>query len=627
MNRTLCLLLGLVLATSALPLHAQEPPRDVDQEERVEVDLVIVDALVIDKQGRAVGGLTRDDFLLSVQGRAQEIDTFDELCPAEGLPDPEEAKPDAERPGFPIQSNRRLVLAFDYYHLSQPNRQAALEWGQAIAARDMAPGDGIMVAALADGLRIEQEFTGSPKKVYHTLQRMEHDVTLYGRDFATISGRAFLDNLGTLSDVLAQYPGPKSVVLFSEWSGSSSEWDTFFLQAAEHASAARTTYYPVWAPGMQVNAGVAGSPALTRLATESGGRFTRNTNDLSLGYVRARRDLACRYAIGYYADPAASRSGLAVSVRLKQGKYEIRAPERVRLWTEEQLQGARLRAAFADPGPNDDPVIRAFGYPFRPVSSKAWESLLAVSFPLHVGEKGATREIGASLRKGHLEQKPASRSFDFPPRADGKPGVRRVTLYAARKLKPGPHTLTIAVNEPGSDDIRTTRVEFTVPEVPDGQVVVRGPILARVDPEGIRMRVDEEDVDASELDALIGDAGFVPLLVGQVTPDDTIIAGWEVCAVGTDVPADAVIERRLRSGGEIVHALEPLPIALEGKKKLRCQGAVDKLAASVVGEGEYRFEVAVTSKGKDLGLALMPFAVDVPPPDTPDDDGFSGAER
>ena len=613
MRRLICPLLA-TLALAAAPLAAQQQPAEVDQQERVQVNLVIVDTLVIDDKGRAVGGLTRDDFLLSVQGQAQEIDTFDVVCPEQGLPDPQEVDPDAERERITVQSDRRLVLAFDYYSLARPNRTAALQWGQLIAARDMAPGDGIMIVALADGLRIEQDFTGSPKKVFHTLQRMEHDVTLYGRDFATMSGRAFLDNLSVLSDVLAQYPGPKSVVLFSEWADSANEWDTFFLEAAEHASAARTTFYPVWAPGIVPGASVAGSPALARLATESGGRFTRNTNDLSMGYVRARRDLACRYAIGYYADPAVSRRGRAVRVRLEQGKFEVRAAERVRLWTDEERRASRLRAAFADPGPNDDPVIRAYAYPFRPLSTNSWETMLAVSFPLYVGAEGATREIGASLRVGHLEQKPGKRSFDFPARADGKPGIRPVTLYAAQKLKPGPHTLTIAISEPDSDEIQTTRVEFAVPEVPRREVVVRGPVLARVDPDGIRMRVDDDDVDDSELHELIGDAGFVPLMVGQIAPDDTIIAGWEICAVETDLPTDAVIERRIRSGGEIVHNLEPVAVALEGKKKkLRCQGSVDKLPAGTLGVGEYRFEVAVVAKS-ELGLALRPFSVDEPPP-------------
>jgi hypothetical protein len=43
-----------------------------------------------------------------------------------------------------------------------------------------------------------------------------------------------------------------------------------------------------------------GPPGLHRLAVDTGGRITKNTNDLSLGIARAERDLACRYTIGVY---------------------------------------------------------------------------------------------------------------------------------------------------------------------------------------------------------------------------------------------------------------------------------------------------------------------------------------
>ena len=39
---------------------------------------------------------------------------------------------------------------------------------------------------------------------------------------------------------------------------------------------------------------------LVRLANDTGGRLTRATNDFSLGFARAQRDLGCRYTIGFY---------------------------------------------------------------------------------------------------------------------------------------------------------------------------------------------------------------------------------------------------------------------------------------------------------------------------------------
>jgi hypothetical protein len=137
--------------------------------------------------------------------------------------------------------------------------------------------------------------------------------------------------------------------------------------------------------------------------------------------------------------------------------------------------------------------------------------------------------------------------------------------------------------------------------------------LARVDPDGIRMRVDDKEVGDSELDELIGDAGFVPLLVSQVRPEDTLIAAWEICAIGTNGPSDATVERRIRAKGEIVHRLDPISLDLQGKKKLLCQGHLDKLSGDVLGEGKYRFEVAVVKGDSEKALGLAPFALATPP--------------
>jgi hypothetical protein len=127
------------------------------------------------------------------------------------------------------------------------------------------------------------------------------------------------------------------------------------------------------------------------------------------------------------------------------------------------------------------------------------------------------------------------------------------------------------------------------------------------------MRVDDKEVGDSELDELIGDAGFVPLLVSQVRPEDTLIAAWEICAIGTSAPSGATVERRIRAGGEIVHRLDPIPLDLQGKKKLLCQGHLDKLEGNALGEGKYRFEVAVVKGDSDKALGLAPFALATPP--------------
>ena len=58
--------LAVALVVVSLAGHAQEPVF------RAGVDLVTVDAIVVDKDGRPVTGLTADDFILTVDGKPRD---------------------------------------------------------------------------------------------------------------------------------------------------------------------------------------------------------------------------------------------------------------------------------------------------------------------------------------------------------------------------------------------------------------------------------------------------------------------------------------------------------------------------------------------------------------------------
>ena len=82
---------------------------------------------------------------------------------------------------------------------------------------------------------------------------------------------------------------------------------------AAMSARARTAFYPVDSGGLRTlidpkDTGVFGPPMLRRLANETGGRMTANTNDLGLAYARAQRDTGCTYTLGFYdRDPQPDR--------------------------------------------------------------------------------------------------------------------------------------------------------------------------------------------------------------------------------------------------------------------------------------------------------------------------------
>jgi VWFA-related protein len=77
---------GLWLGASAIPVaRAQEQPSFPSA-----VELITVDAVVVDSTGRPVAGLTRDDFVVKEDGRSQEIASFEAFVrePSDEAPEP-----------------------------------------------------------------------------------------------------------------------------------------------------------------------------------------------------------------------------------------------------------------------------------------------------------------------------------------------------------------------------------------------------------------------------------------------------------------------------------------------------------------------------------------------------------
>ena len=80
---TLCSLTGIAAQ------ERQDEPVELGIEERIEVDYVLVDFIVLDAQGQPVSDLKLEQFKLKVGGIKTPISTLDRFCPdgaAEDVP-------------------------------------------------------------------------------------------------------------------------------------------------------------------------------------------------------------------------------------------------------------------------------------------------------------------------------------------------------------------------------------------------------------------------------------------------------------------------------------------------------------------------------------------------------------
>ena len=149
-------LLGLVLLFSG-PAGAGDVP---DFSDRLDVRVVTLDVLVGDRKGRAIRGLTRDDFELAVDGVATPISNFSEL----GATDGQE----------PADTPLRLVVYVDNGNLEPHQRKQVLDSLKGFLGEQL---DGRNQMMLASGDRFRFDATGgfskSPEVLLAQLQRIQ----------------------------------------------------------------------------------------------------------------------------------------------------------------------------------------------------------------------------------------------------------------------------------------------------------------------------------------------------------------------------------------------------------------------------------------------------------------------
>src|SRR6266550_6432394 len=120
-KRTVLLLLALTAIHVGLA-HAQQPQKPADDVLRVNTELVQTAITVIDKQGRFVDGLSRDQFELAVDGKPRPISFFERVTagsPRETqLTARNEPGPELTKAIPPTVRGRSIVFFIDDLHLS-----------------------------------------------------------------------------------------------------------------------------------------------------------------------------------------------------------------------------------------------------------------------------------------------------------------------------------------------------------------------------------------------------------------------------------------------------------------------------------------------------------------------------
>jgi Ca-activated chloride channel family protein len=266
----------------------------------VDVPLVNVFVSVTDKAGAPIGELTRDDFQLFENGKAQNIAVFERDTSA------------------PLAIVLAVDLSGSVYKDFAAEQQAAQRFAKDVLRKQ----DRADVVAFADGTREVTGFTGDAKRIAGGLSGL-HPGT---------GGTAFYSTVSLASELLRPEHGRRVLLLVSD--GDNTVNGVSYQDALDEAVRDEVMIYSIIDVPVAASAGrdLAGEHAMITLAEQTGGRaYYADQASIDQVFRRIADDLRTQYLLGYYArKPAPEEQGAFRSITVKMSdvannaKYSVR---------------------------------------------------------------------------------------------------------------------------------------------------------------------------------------------------------------------------------------------------------------------------------------------------------------
>jgi VWFA-related protein len=358
MPKLIALFLTLAIAFS------QTQPSDMVI--RINVNLVQVDAVVVDSKDKPVTDLKKEDFIVLQDGKPQPITNFSFVNTKEGVVRATTAKAAAPVKGVPPpppppmatrpkQVRRTVALVVDDLGLSFDSIARIRQSLKKYVDQEMQPNDLVAVIRTGAGMGSLQQFTSDKRMLYAAIDHVKFNALgrvgissfapLQAVDAAGIdttnadNEREQIFSAGTMGAIqyvvegLKELPGRKSVVLFSEnlklmYNGEQSQRvQDSIRRLGDAANRASVVIYSIDPRGL-VYTGLTAADntsgrsakqiseigmqrsqqmfdsqeGMVTLARETGGLFMQNTNDISGALTKVMADGDGYYLIGYHPD-------------------------------------------------------------------------------------------------------------------------------------------------------------------------------------------------------------------------------------------------------------------------------------------------------------------------------------
>jgi hypothetical protein len=339
--------------------------------------------------------------------------------------------------------------------------------------------------------------------------------------------------------------------------------------------------------------------------------MTRNANDFTTAYARARRDLGCRYMLGFYDRKPEEDKQHALRVESARDGVHLLYADRYSFPSRSERKAQSVQAAYLAPQLFEGGGMRAHVFPMEPADGERWNALIAVDFPVPLGAtkgKETKREFGVVLQRASKVDHSFHRTITLTPDTDASAGREpRVTFLEPAVLRPGRYVVHAVLADPGAERPFATQTEVVVPEIPRREPFLVGPIL------GGRSGGDLV-VFGGTADRVGSATDFRPLLVGEVDRKAPLAALTQACIVKPPKGEGPWIAERslLTDAGEPVAAMPGIQLARDGKAPVVCRKVFDELPLDTLPLGRYTFQATlahVDATLVDEGTKRIPIAL------------------
>ena len=279
-------LAALALSSSA-PAQTPPPPLTIE----VDVQLVSITAVVQDRSGKPVKGLTAKDVTVLEDGVAQELMYFREADEGERIP-------------------LTVVLVLD----TSGSMKKSLPFLQEAAVTfidKMQEGDRGLVVSFNNSVRSSVEFTDDTERMISFVEGLQ-----------AWGGTSLNDAIHYGLNRMSNATGRKAIIVFSDGADSTSS-----LRESDVLSYAKAVEATVYGVGFKGEGG-GGAPQgfLKKLAAETGGQhfFPSDVTDLITAFRAISSELQTHYALAYAPVRAPDDSFRSLEVRLRAGLPDLK---------------------------------------------------------------------------------------------------------------------------------------------------------------------------------------------------------------------------------------------------------------------------------------------------------------